>query len=837
MAQAPNYTPSEDFSQDELNNAGGRSTILTEALDDELSAISTAHNALNANVQLNQRDDGEIRDQRVKLHTLDPVVLKFVTAFGGTIRGAWLTATSYAIKDVVTQSGNTYAAAVAHTSGVFATDLAAVRWVLVQVGTATAASGIPFTPTATLAATNVQAAIDEADTENRTLSAAASAAIAAYIAQLASPAGALNGAGAVAYGPTVNYAVGTIGYYDRLAPRLSTFPGADPTGATDSSAAVNVALALSRTLHIDKGTWKFNVDLTQRFVIYGDGIQTVVSAFNTAVAAFTCKKNAFWTFQAEFRNFTMAGPNPGITKVGVGITFGQTIPANYVTDDEFAGNTKFFGIYWSGFEKAVQFPFGNIGCSFYGCGAQANKYAIYALNNKFGATMHAGNKYIFDCEFSANDCAIYVHNTADGFGGFQLRGTILEANGINIYCYTTTTRDPFTLSGVWSEDSGVRHGGTFALDQWAGTVLSTSVFTNRAFIYDGADSTWEHRGGFFADVYLKALRSRVMAYNVRSEEFTGFGGGSCTVDDADSVILVDSPETDGGAVRGARIYTTGIVETKRNDIQTFGDAQARWFYTLRRAQIIKNARSAVAVSQRFTAAQTTTGAFAVAGVVTPGGELYQAVNQYSIPFTLTSQFVNFPGTFITTAAGNWYVCTFEVQRVSGGSPLFYYGDLGSNQFGAAMSVPEVGKTYTIAMIGRASGIGTLNLAAGSAAVTCDFQLSAFQARSFPTRQDAQAYLASRTYTEVGVVDTVASAAALTLPFAAPVVKVSGTTSITSISATNRAGDVVTLIFSGALTVTDGSNLALAGNFVTTADDTITLACDGATWWEVCRSVN
>jgi hypothetical protein len=186
MAQAPNYTPSEDFSQDELNNAGGRSTILTEALDDELSAISAAHNALNANVQLNQRDDGEIRDQRVKLHTLDPTVLKLVSAFGGTVRGAWLTATAYAIKDVVTQGGNTYVAAVAHTSGVFATDLAAVRWVLIQLGAATAATGVPFSPTATLAATNVQAAIDEADTENRAISAGILATLATYATSIGS---------------------------------------------------------------------------------------------------------------------------------------------------------------------------------------------------------------------------------------------------------------------------------------------------------------------------------------------------------------------------------------------------------------------------------------------------------------------------------------------------------------------------------------------------------------------------------------------------------------------------------------------------------------------------
>jgi hypothetical protein len=45
------------------------------------------------------------------------------------------------------------------------------------------------------------------------------------------------------------------------------------------------------------------------------------------------------------------------------------------------------------------------------------------------------------------------------------------------------------------------------------------------------------------------------------------------------------------------------------------------------------------------------------------------------------------------------------------------------------------------------------------------------------------------------------------------------------------------VFAGALTVTDGSNLNLAGNFVTTANDTLTLMCDGVNWNEVSRSVN
>lgn len=84
---------------------------------------------------------------------------------------------------------------------------------------------------------------------------------------------------------------------------------------------------------------------------------------------------------------------------------------------------------------------------------------------------------------------------------------------------------------------------------------------------------------------------------------------------------------------------------------------------------------------------------------------------------------------------------------------------------------------------------------------------------------------------------VASAAALPLP-TGNVFHVTGTTNVTSITSTNFASGVcITLIFDGVLTVTDGSNLKLAGNFVTTADDTITLIYDGTNWYETARAVN
>jgi hypothetical protein len=85
--------------------------------------------------------------------------------------------------------------------------------------------------------------------------------------------------------------------------------------------------------------------------------------------------------------------------------------------------------------------------------------------------------------------------------------------------------------------------------------------------------------------------------------------------------------------------------------------------------------------------------------------------------------------------------------------------------------------------------------------------------------------------------SVASAASVTLPRGADLISVSGTTGITSIVATGNARRTVTLNFAGALTVTDGSNLKLAGNFTTTTDDTLTLYCDGTNWIEIARSIN
>jgi hypothetical protein len=57
-------------------------------------------------------------------------------------RGPWVTATAYAPSDIVFQTGSAYICVVAHTSGVFVTDLGAIRWELfAQQGAAGAGTG------------------------------------------------------------------------------------------------------------------------------------------------------------------------------------------------------------------------------------------------------------------------------------------------------------------------------------------------------------------------------------------------------------------------------------------------------------------------------------------------------------------------------------------------------------------------------------------------------------------------------------------------------------------------------------------------------------------------
>ena len=117
-----------DFSNEETTNAGGRSTVGTAALDTELINVKASLDVILINLAILQRDDTALKDEIVTPESLSSDLLTLMVA-DFTPRGVWVTATAYAAKDVVTETGITYMAVTAHTSGTFSVDHTAGLWI------------------------------------------------------------------------------------------------------------------------------------------------------------------------------------------------------------------------------------------------------------------------------------------------------------------------------------------------------------------------------------------------------------------------------------------------------------------------------------------------------------------------------------------------------------------------------------------------------------------------------------------------------------------------------------------------------------------------------------
>lgn len=123
MAAPPPYTRGFDFTNltpANIPEAGVRNNA-------EFDQVSASVAGVRSSLAQIQRDDGAPKNGIIELETLTSRLRALIG--GWTPRGTWATATAYAPKDMVNgPNGRTYVTGVAHTSGVFATDLAANRW-------------------------------------------------------------------------------------------------------------------------------------------------------------------------------------------------------------------------------------------------------------------------------------------------------------------------------------------------------------------------------------------------------------------------------------------------------------------------------------------------------------------------------------------------------------------------------------------------------------------------------------------------------------------------------------------------------------------------------------
>jgi hypothetical protein len=162
MAQPTEYARQTSFTNYQALNPDD--PLSGSSVDAELNAIKTTLDQVLTNIALIQRDDGELANESVGLAQLaDDISLGF------NAPEVWVTGTAYvADEDTVFQGSGFYRCLEDHTAGVFATDLAADKWELIVDLSAVAltdAAQIAFTPAGGLAASDVQAALEELDSE------------------------------------------------------------------------------------------------------------------------------------------------------------------------------------------------------------------------------------------------------------------------------------------------------------------------------------------------------------------------------------------------------------------------------------------------------------------------------------------------------------------------------------------------------------------------------------------------------------------------------------------------------------------------------------------------
>jgi hypothetical protein len=121
------YELSYDFTAFQVANP--TTPLPADKVEIEFNNIQTTTDGLITNLGLIQRADGALTNGIVTFDSLSTTT-KALLGTTAVPKGEWVTATVYAVLDLVSESGTTYVCAVAHTSGTFATDLAAGKWMV-----------------------------------------------------------------------------------------------------------------------------------------------------------------------------------------------------------------------------------------------------------------------------------------------------------------------------------------------------------------------------------------------------------------------------------------------------------------------------------------------------------------------------------------------------------------------------------------------------------------------------------------------------------------------------------------------------------------------------------
>jgi hypothetical protein len=542
--------------------------------------------------------------------------------------------------------------------------------------------------------------------------------------------------------------------------------GADSTGTADSSTAISNAIATGKSVYFPAGTYLCNVNINTKTILFGDGsTASIIRPYSYLTPAmiytFAAQQNpvfGYWNYHSEVRNLGFKGTGTGASATGIGFSFGSSGPSNYVSGAEYANNVTFYNCFFSNLEKGVQFPFGNIGSSFYSCGFQGNYYGIYMLNNKSGSgdDMHAGNKYFYNGEISSNTVGVYINNTQDGFGGVNFTDTIIEYNNIGVYVYNTASSfTPIQFNDCWNEGNGLLSGGpsSVTVDVWTGSVkTTTSADVYFCVLYN--DLTLIN-GGFASGISLTKNNARVNVKNTRVETSSSFAGQPNNITYGDSNIFFENCISSSGYSSSAgysgNVQCVGFNASNFPSSKSSGFTVGSRFRFLPVSYAVRTGSGLQGVSEKFITAQTYGGASSGTGTLVTSGTSpkYTNYNQFTFTFASTAQYYAPTNTAVSVVAGTWIAFTCDIFLVSAGSAIaITFSDLSLNNAGRiVLGVESVWRTIGgVAYIPDGANLA-LWFETIAAPQTAVINVSAFQCKYFATQGEAENFLASRTYVE------------------------------------------------------------------------------------------
>ena len=235
------YSLSYDFTA--FQAAQPTTPLPADKIEIEYNNLSTTTGSIITNLALIQRSDGALANNSVGNDQL-----KSEISIGLNNATNWLTATTYVVNDAVYRTNKIYRCLIAHTSGTFSTDLAALKWAevvdfdqYVSTAATSATNASTSASTASTQASNASTSATNASTSASTASTQASNASASAVAAAASAALFDTVATITSSGNAITCNLGTNRVFKHTFTEATTFTFSNPA-ATGTRCAFEVYL-------------------------------------------------------------------------------------------------------------------------------------------------------------------------------------------------------------------------------------------------------------------------------------------------------------------------------------------------------------------------------------------------------------------------------------------------------------------------------------------------------------------------------------------------------------------------------------------------------------------